>query len=74
MLDRLKSSKLIDVLSRLDTLTNWEARPRGDMRVNLESMTDLMARLGNPHTAFRSIHVAAIGGRKGGAAGDLLDR
>lgn len=63
MSSRLNSPKLINVLSRLDTLTNWEARPRGGMRVGLEPMADLMVRLGNPHQAFRSIHVAGTKGK-----------
>ncbi len=33
------------------------------MRVNLEPMADLMERLGNPHKAFRSIHVAGTKGK-----------
>jgi dihydrofolate synthase/folylpolyglutamate synthase len=49
-------------LARLNELTDWERRPRVGMRVGLESMVDLMLRLGNPHRSFRSVHV---GGTKG---------
>ncbi|MEZ2219305.1 folylpolyglutamate synthase/dihydrofolate synthase family protein [Rhizobium sp. RCC_161_2] len=54
---------LPDVLSRLDRLTNWERKPRGEMRVGLEPMLDLMQRLGNPHRSFRAIHVAGTKGK-----------
>ncbi|QND47407.1 bifunctional folylpolyglutamate synthase/dihydrofolate synthase [Rhizobium lusitanum] len=54
---------LPDVLSRLDRLTNWERKPRGEMRVGLEPMLDLMQRLGNPHQSFRAIHVAGTKGK-----------
>ncbi|MGY5807555.1 bifunctional folylpolyglutamate synthase/dihydrofolate synthase [Rhizobium sp. LEGMi198b] len=54
---------LSDVLSRLDLLTNWERKPRGEMRVGLDPMLDLMQRLGNPHRSFRVIHVAGTKGK-----------
>ena len=54
---------LAATLKRLDMLTNWEARPRAGMRVGLEPMLDLMARLGDPHRAFRSLHVAGTKGK-----------
>ena len=54
---------LPNVLSRLDRLTNWERKPRGEMRVGLEPMLDLMQRLGNPHQSFRAIHVAGTKGK-----------
>ncbi|MBB3452899.1 dihydrofolate synthase/folylpolyglutamate synthase [Rhizobium sp. BK313] len=54
---------LTDVLSRLDLLTNWERKPRGEMRVGLDPMLDLMQRLGNPHRSFRAIHVAGTKGK-----------
>ncbi|MCB8823440.1 folylpolyglutamate synthase/dihydrofolate synthase family protein [Microvirga rosea] len=50
-------------LGRLDHLTNWESRPRGSMRVRLEPMLDLLKRLGNPHHAFRSVHVSGTKGK-----------
>lgn len=50
------------VLDRLDCLTDWEKRPRGGMRVGLDPMRDLLARLGEPHNRLRVIHV---GGTKG---------
>lgn len=54
---------LPQALSRLDQLTNWERKPRGEMRVGLEPMFDLMQRLGNPHRSFRAIHVAGTKGK-----------
>ena len=57
------SQALGDALSRLDQLTNWERKPRGEMRVGLEPMLDFMQRLGNPHQAFRAIHVAGTKGK-----------
>ncbi|WP_077468807.1 Mur ligase family protein [Rhizobium sp. P44RR-XXIV] len=57
------SRALSDALSRLDQLTNWERKPRGEMRVGLEPMLDLMQRLGNPHQSFRAIHVAGTKGK-----------
>jgi dihydrofolate synthase / folylpolyglutamate synthase len=58
-----QNPRLIEALSQLDQLTNWEQRPRGEMRVGLEPILDLSARLGNPHRAFRSIHVAGTKGK-----------
>lgn len=57
------SQSLSHALSRLDALTNWERKPRGEMRVGLEPMLDLMQRLGNPHRSFRAIHVAGTKGK-----------
>ncbi|HEY0124329.1 MAG TPA: Mur ligase family protein [Rhizobium sp.] len=57
------SQALPGVLSRLDRLTNWERKPRGEMRVGLDPMLDLMKRLGNPHRSFRAIHVAGTKGK-----------
>lgn len=54
---------LPDVLSRLDRLTNWEKKPRNEMRVGLEPMLDLMQRLGDPHKSFRAVHVAGTKGK-----------
>ncbi len=53
---------LTAVLDRLDRLTDWEKRPRGGMRVGLDPMRDLLARLGEPQAGLRVIHV---GGTKG---------
>ena len=50
-------------MARLDALTNWENRPRSAMRVGLEPMLDLAARLGDPQKSFRSIHVAGTKGK-----------
>jgi dihydrofolate synthase/folylpolyglutamate synthase len=50
-------------LARLDALTDWERRPRNTMRVGLEPMQDLAARLGDPQKSFRSVHVAGTKGK-----------
>lgn len=63
-----QTPRLIEALSQLDQLTNWEQRPRGEMRVGLEPILDLSARLGNPHRAFRSIHVAGTKGKSSTSA------
>jgi len=55
--------KLDRTMARLDALTDWERRPRGRMRVSLAPMQDLAARLGEPQTAFRAIHVAGTKGK-----------
>ncbi|MFK0163209.1 bifunctional folylpolyglutamate synthase/dihydrofolate synthase [Rhizobium sp. NPDC090279] len=65
------SQSLSQALSRLDQLTNWERKPRGEMRVGLEPMLDLMQRLGNPHRSFRAIHVAGTKGK--GSVSALLE-
>ncbi|NLS15697.1 bifunctional folylpolyglutamate synthase/dihydrofolate synthase [Rhizobium sp. P40RR-XXII] len=65
------SHSLSQALSRLDQLTNWERKPRGEMRVGLEPMLDLMQRLGNPHRNFRAIHVAGTKGK--GSVSALLE-
>ena len=56
------------VLSDLDRLTNWENRPRGAMRVNLDCIRDLSERLGYPELHFRSIHVTGTKGKSSTAA------
>ncbi|KAA1178766.1 bifunctional folylpolyglutamate synthase/dihydrofolate synthase [Rhizobium tropici] len=65
------SHLLSQALSRLDQLTNWERKPRGEMRVGLEPMLDLMQRLGNSHRSFRAIHVAGTKGK--GSVSALLE-
>jgi dihydrofolate synthase/folylpolyglutamate synthase len=50
-------------MARLDALTDWERRPRAKMRVGLEPMLDLAARLNDPQKSFRSIHVAGTKGK-----------
>jgi dihydrofolate synthase / folylpolyglutamate synthase len=68
---RSRSEDLAVAMARLDALTNWENRPRNMMRVGLEPMRDLMRRLGDPHRAFRAIHV---GGTKGkGSVSALIE-
>ncbi|HEY1783047.1 MAG TPA: Mur ligase family protein [Roseiarcus sp.] len=54
---------LTQAQGRLDALTDWERRPRNTMRVGLEPMQDLAARLGEPQKSFRSIHVAGTKGK-----------
>jgi dihydrofolate synthase/folylpolyglutamate synthase len=54
---------LTQALARLDALTDWERRPRSTMRVGLEPMRDLAARLGDPQNSFRAIHVAGTKGK-----------
>ena len=54
---------LAHAMARLDALTDWERRPRNTMRVGLEPMRDLAARLGDPQKSFRSIHVAGTKGK-----------
>jgi dihydrofolate synthase / folylpolyglutamate synthase len=54
---------LARAMERLDALTDWERRPRGTMRVGLEPMADLAARLGDPQKSFRTIHVAGTKGK-----------
>jgi dihydrofolate synthase / folylpolyglutamate synthase len=58
-----ENHELAREMARLDALTNWERRPRGMMRVGLEPMIDLAARLGDPQKSFRSIHVAGTKGK-----------
>lgn len=59
----IRDQHLIDVLAELDGLTNWESRPRDGMRVDLDPIRDLAARLGHPERSFRSIHVAGTKGK-----------
>ncbi|MGO6921761.1 folylpolyglutamate synthase/dihydrofolate synthase family protein [Rhizobium ruizarguesonis] len=63
MSSHIESERLSNSLAELDQLTNWERRPRGDMRVDLEPMRDLAHRLGDPHNSFRIVHVAGTKGK-----------
>ncbi|TBC93183.1 bifunctional folylpolyglutamate synthase/dihydrofolate synthase [Rhizobium leguminosarum] len=63
MSSHIKSERLSNSLAELDQLTNWERRPRGDMRVDLEPMRDLARRLGDPQDSFRIVHVAGTKGK-----------
>ena len=58
-----ENHELARAMARLDALTDWERRPRKTMRVGLEPMADLAARLGRPEASFRSIHVAGTKGK-----------
>src|SRR5271165_6436023 len=59
----IDNHELAEAMARLDRLTDWERRPRRTMRVGLAPMQDLSARLGDPHRAFRSVHVAGTKGK-----------
>ena len=59
---------LAGAMARLDALTNWENRPRNMMRVGIEPMRDLMSRLGDPHRAFRAVHITGTKGKGSVAA------
>jgi dihydrofolate synthase/folylpolyglutamate synthase len=63
MSSHIESERLSNSLAELDQLTNWERRPRGDMRVDLEPMRDLARRLGDPHNSFRIVHIAGTKGK-----------
>jgi dihydrofolate synthase/folylpolyglutamate synthase len=56
-------ARLAEAMARLDRLTDWERRPRRVMRVTLAPMQDLASRLGDPHRAFRAVHVAGTKGK-----------
>ena len=58
-----ENHQLTQAMARLDALTDWERRPRNKMRVGLEPMQDLAARLGHPEKAFRAVHVAGTKGK-----------
>ena len=66
-----ENRQLTAAIARLDTLTDWERRPRSKMRVGLEPMRDLAERLGDPEKSFRSIHVAGTKGK--GSASSLIE-
>ncbi len=59
----MPSPRLAQVVSALDVLVDWERRDRRGMRVGIAPMTDLMARLGDPHTSFRAVHVTGTKGK-----------
>jgi dihydrofolate synthase/folylpolyglutamate synthase len=54
---------LADALSRLDALVDWERGARTAMRVDLEPVRDLLARLGNPHRRLRIVHITGTKGK-----------
>ena len=57
------NASLTGVWYRLQALVDWERADRAGMRVDLSPEVDLMARLGNPHRRFRSVHVAGTKGK-----------
>jgi dihydrofolate synthase/folylpolyglutamate synthase len=66
-----RSARLAAAVARLDALVNWEQRVRGGargMRLSLDPVRDLCARLGSPERAFRAVHVAGSKGKGGTSA------
>jgi dihydrofolate synthase/folylpolyglutamate synthase len=59
----MSDPRLTQAISALDVLVDWERRDRRGMRVGLAPMVDLMARLGEPHTRFRAVHVTGTKGK-----------
>ncbi len=59
----MPSPRLDRVVADLDVLVDWERRDRRGMRVGIAPMTDLMTRLGDPHTSFRAVHVTGTKGK-----------
>src|SRR4051812_14556517 len=59
----MSSIKLAAALARLDVLVDWERRDRQGMRQGLDPAIDLLARLGDPHTRFRAVHVTGTKGK-----------
>ena len=47
----------------MDALVDWERRDRGAMRAGLDSMRDLVWRLGSPEGAAKVVHVAGSKGK-----------
>jgi dihydrofolate synthase / folylpolyglutamate synthase len=63
-----ENHNLTQAMARLDAVTDWERRPRNTMRVGIEPMQDLAARLGHPERSFRTVHVAGTKGKGSVAA------
>jgi len=63
MSQRLSSDRLGDALNRLNGLVDWERGVRASMRIGLDPVSDLLARLGNPERSFRSVHVTGTKGK-----------
>ncbi len=64
------SPRLLRLLTRLDELVNWERAWRADtglrqrhMRVDVKPVRMLLEALGNPHDAFRAVHIAGTKGK-----------
>jgi len=62
------STHLAAALGRLDARIDWERRDRGAMRVDLGPVRDLARRLGQPQSAWRSVHVGGSNGKGSVAA------
>jgi len=58
-----RSASLTAAWYRLQALVDWEHADRTRMRVDLAPETDLMARLGQPHRQFKSVHVTGTKGK-----------
>jgi dihydrofolate synthase / folylpolyglutamate synthase len=59
----LAAVELEQACQRLDKLMSWERSDRRGMQMDLAPSFDLMARLGNPHRRFRSVHVTGTKGK-----------
>lgn len=57
------SPGLKGALHRLDALVNWERRDRKDLERTLAPVLNLLEELGNPHTAWKSVHVTGTKGK-----------
>ncbi|KAK4526717.1 hypothetical protein GAYE_SCF27MG4633 [Galdieria yellowstonensis] len=62
------SPALLDTLSRLDKLIDWERRARvvgtqRQMRVDTSPIIDLLERMGNPHKHFQTVHITGSKGK-----------
>lgn len=58
------SRRLERALERLNALVNWERRDRdAAMRRGVDPVRDLLALLGDPHRAWRAVHVAGTKGK-----------
>lgn len=58
-----RESNSIPPFERLEALKNWEMGGRSRMVPTIAPMRDLVARLGNPHEAFNTVHVAGTKGK-----------
>jgi dihydrofolate synthase/folylpolyglutamate synthase len=58
-----RTGSLSSAWYRLQTLVDWERADRARMRVDLAPEIDLLARLGQPHRQFRSVHVTGTKGK-----------
>ncbi|MBB4342981.1 bifunctional folylpolyglutamate synthase/dihydrofolate synthase [Rhizobium leguminosarum] len=59
-------------LRRMNSLTNWEERPRGGMEVALEPIRDLVEQMAVPIQGLHFVHVTGTKGK--GSVGSLIER